>query len=465
MIPAAINQSRRTFLQRVSRLALAGIAAPWAASFAALGEASAANASDYKALVCVYLLGGNDYANTFPRYDIVGHTAYQAARPTFAHRREALEATLLNPSTIPVDSAGLEHEYALAPGLSALLPLFSAGEMAVVLNVGTLIEPTSKQQYLAKSVRLPPKLFSHHDQSGMWQSLSPEGAHSGWGGRIGDLLQATNDNASFTCINLSGNAVYLRGQNVTQYRMSTRGPVPLAGLESPLFGSSTASASLHRLITEPRHHRLEGALNEISGRALAAKEILTEVLARAPELATPFPVHDPLAEQLQMVARMIAAAPALGTKRQVFFVALGDFDHHYDIGTEHPALMAKLGNALAAFSAAIKELGRADAVTTFTASEFGRSLMGNGRGSEHGWGGMQLVTGAAVKGQRFYGIPPIIADDGPDDVGQGRLIPTTSVEQMAATLGSWMGVSDSDLLSLLPNLSNYNPSDRRLGFL
>ena len=166
-----------------------------------------------------------------------------------------------------------------------------------------------------------------------------------------------------------------------------------------------------------------------------------------------------------MVARMMAAAPRLGIRRQVFFVALGAFDNHGDMESVHPVLLARLGGALAAFYAATKELGLAESVTSFTASEFGRALLGNAHGSEHGWGSMQFVLGGAVKGRRFYGTAPILANDGPDDIGQGRLIPTTSVEQLAATLGSWLGVADSDLLAMLPNLSNYNANERKLAFL
>jgi len=162
---------------------------------------------------------------------------------------------------------------------------------------------------------------------------------------------------------------------------------------------------------------------------------------------------------------MISAAPSLGAKRQVFFVSLGGFDTHDAMLTNHPVLMTKLGDAMAAFHAATAELGVADKVTSFTSSDFGRTMAGNANGSDHGWGSMHFVMGGAVKGKRFYGTAPVVANNGPDDVGQGRLLPTTSVEQFAATMGGWLGVSDSELLSLLPNLSNYNSSVRKLGFV
>ncbi|MET0857914.1 MAG: DUF1501 domain-containing protein, partial [Telluria sp.] len=214
------NQSRRSFLKRASALSVAGVAAPWALNLAAMAEASAATASDYKALVCVFLYGGNDYANTLVPYDGASYAAYQQMRPSFAYAHAALSPTVLKPSATPLDSSGMAHTYALAPELAPLLPLFDAGRMGVILNVGTLVQPTTKLQYTNKSVKLPPKLFSHNDQQSVWQSSSPEGATSGWGGRMGDLFQASNKHATFTCVNVSGNAVYLSGKTAVQYQVS-----------------------------------------------------------------------------------------------------------------------------------------------------------------------------------------------------------------------------------------------------
>ncbi len=457
--------SRRAFLKRASALSIAGVAAPWALNLAAMAEASAAGASGYKALVCVFLYGGNDYANTLVPYDADNYALYQQFRPSLATARELLTPTLLTPELAPRDARGFPHQYALAPQLAPLLPLFDGGRLGIMLNVGPLVQPTSKQQYASKSVRLPPKLFSHNDQQSVWQSSLPEGATSGWGGRMGDLFEAGNANATFTCVNVANNAVFLSGKSVAQYQISVNGSVPLAGLKKPLFGSAACSAALRTLITEPRSHVLESEYNRISRRSLDANEILTGALAAAPALETVFPVGNSLADQLKMVARMIAAAPALGTKRQVFFVSLGGFDNHDGLLTDHPVLMTKLGEALAAFDAATTELKVADQVTTFTASDFGRTLTGNSNGSDHGWGSMHMVMGGAVKGRAFYGTAPVVANNGPDDVGQGRLLPSTSVEQFAATMGSWLGVSDSELLALLPSLGNYDAGSRNLGFL
>jgi uncharacterized protein (DUF1501 family) len=457
--------SRRAFLKRASALSVAGIAAPWALNLAAMAEASAATATDYKALVCVFLYGGNDYANTLVPYDAASYAQYQQMRPSFAYSRASLAATVLSPASAPLDTAGLAHQYALAPELAPLLSLFDAGQMGIILNVGTLVQPTTKLQYTNKSVKLPPKLFSHNDQQSVWQSSSPEGATSGWGGRIGDLFESGNGNATFTCVNVSGNAVFMSGKSAVQYQVSTGGSVPLAGLKSPLFGSSACSDALRTLVSQPRAHLLEHEYSRVTKRAIDADAVLTGALASAPALATGFPAGNGLADQLKMVARMISAAPALGAKRQVFFVSLGGFDNHDAMLTAHPGLLTSVADALAAFQKSTAELGLADKVTTFTASDFGRTMGGNNDGSDHGWGSMHFVLGGAVKGKSFYGTAPVVANNGPDDVGQGRLLPTTSVDQLAATLGKWMGVSDSELLGLLPSLVNYNVGARNLGFV
>jgi uncharacterized protein (DUF1501 family) len=459
------NPSRRAFLKRASALSIAGAAAPWALNLAAMADASAAGATDYKAMVCIFLYGGNDYANTVVPYDAPSYNTYQSMRPSFAHARASLDATLLKPAAAPVDSAGVAHQYALAPGLAPLVPLFDSGNLGVLMNIGTLIAPTTKLQWNNKSVRLPAKLFSHNDQQSTWQSSAPEGAISGWGGRIGDIFEAGNTNSTFTCVNVSGNAIFMSGNSAVQYQVSTNGSVPLNGLKSPLFGSNAATEALRTLITQPRTHLLENEYNRVAKRSVNANTVLTGALATGAALATPYPASNNLGDQLKMVARMIAAAPALGAKRQVFFVSLGGFDLHDKMATAHPVLMKTVADAMAAFYASTVELGVADNVTTFTASDFGRTMTGNNDGADHGWGSMHFVLGGAVKGQRLYGTAPIVANGGPDDVGQGRLLPTTSVDQLAATLGKWMGMSDSALLSVLPSLSNWDASKRILGFL
>ena len=454
--------SRRAFLQRSSALAIAGSAAPWALSLAAMSEAAAATAIDYKALVCVFLYGGNDYGNTLVPYDSARYAAYQGMRPTLAYTQAQLAATVLNPTVALSGGA----QYAIAPELAPLLPIFNAGKLGVMLNVGPLVQPTTKAQYTAGNVPLPPRLFSHNDQQSVWQSSSPEGATSGWGGRMGDLFESGNGNAVFTCVNVSGNAVYLSGKAATQYQVSTTGPVALNGVAKPLFGSAACSAALQSLVTATSANVFENEYTRIAARSLSAGGALTAALAGGPAINTPFPAPgtNSLADQLKLVARMISTADAVGAKRQVFFVSMGGFDTHDGLATIHPGLLTSVAQALGAFYAATQELGVANQVTTFTASDFGRTLTAND-GSDHGWGSMHFMLGGAVNGGRYYGTPPVVANDGPDDVGQGRLLPSTSVDQYAATMGKWLGIGDSDLLTVLPNLANWDASQRNLGFV
>ena len=453
------DTSRRAFLQRASALSLAGSAAPWALNLAAMGEAAAATATDYKALVCVFLYGGNDYGNTLIPYDNARYAAYQGMRPTLAYTQSALAPTVLTPSVaLP---GGIQ--YAIAPELSPLLPIFNAGRMGVLLNVGTLVQPTTKAQYTANSVPLPPKLFSHNDQQSVWQSSSPEGATSGWGGRMGDLFEAGNGNATFTCVNVSSNAVFLSGKQAVQYQVSTSGPVALTASKS-LFGSTTCASELQRLITTQSANLFESEYTKVMARSLSAGGQLSTALAGGTPLGTTFPPGNSLVDQLKLVARMISTSNEVGAKRQVFFVSLGGFDNHDGLATIHPGLMTTVADALSAFYAATVELGVSSQVTTFTASDFGRTLTGND-GSDHGWGSMHFMLGGAVNGGRYYGSAPVVANNGPDDVGQGRLLPSTSVDQYAATLGKWFGISDTDLLTVLPSLVNWNASQRNLGFV
>ena len=454
------RHARRAFLRRSALLGLAGTAAPWALNLSLLGQAAAASApADYKALVCVFLYGGNDHGNTLIPVDGTHHAAYSAIRGALAIPQAQLGATALEPVVALPD--GLR--YALAPALAPLKPLFDSRQLAVQLNVGPLIEPTTLAQYQARSVRLPAKLFSHNDQQSTWQSDLPEGAASGWGGRLGDQALAGNSNSVFTCISVTGNAVFLSGQQAVQYQLSSSGAVAIAGVQQALFGSTAAQAALRGLITQPRAHLFEDAYTRITRRSIDAETQVTSALATLPTLATPFDSANPLALQMRMVARVIAARALLGPSRQVFMVSLGGFDTHSDLADTHPALLARVAGALKSFHDATVELGVASQVTAFTASDFGRTLSVNGDGSDHGWGSHHLVLGGAVQGGRFYGQAPAVAVNGPDDVGQGRLLPSTSVDQYAATLASWFGVTGTDLGLVVPNLGNFG--SRNLGFV
>jgi uncharacterized protein (DUF1501 family) len=453
------EQSRRAFLKRSGALGIVGAASPFVMNMAAIGEAAAAVNSDYKALVCIFLFGGNDYANTLPPYDQTSYNAYQAQRSALAYARADLAATALNPANALPGG----RQFALAPMLAPLLPVFNAGRMAPVLNVGTLVQPVTKAQYTARSVPLPPKLFSHNDQQSFWQASNPEGANSGWGGRIGDLMQSGNGNSTVTCINASGNAVFLTGRQAVQYSVGTGGPIALSARTS-LFGSASASAALQSIMGGTSPTLLANEHAKVSKRSLDTYAQVSSALAAAPALTTAFPTSS-LGNQLKIVANMISVSSQLGARRQVFFVSTGGFDNHDALVAQHPGLLANVAASAKAFYDATVELGVSDKVTSFTGSDFGRTLLANTDGSDHGWGSMHFVLGGAVRGRQIYGTAPEYANNGPSDVGQGRLLPTTSVDQYAATLATWFGVANGDMATVLPNIGNYNASTWNLGFV
>jgi uncharacterized protein (DUF1501 family) len=485
--------ARRAFMRRSAQLAFTGAALPTALSLAAMGEAAAFSATDYKALVCVFLNGGNDYGNTVIPYDNTQYDLYSTIRGGGAGRTAGgialgqadLTPTLLSPTTALSNS----RQYAFHPSMPGLAGLFNSGKAAVQFNVGPLIVPITKAQYQGSNrtlYPLPPKLFSHNDQQSIWQSSSPEGSTVGWGGNIGDLALASNGtNSLFTCISVTGNAVFLAGDQALPYQVSSNGAVKINSVGNSVYGSTAVKNAMIELTQQARSHVLENEYNRVTKRAISAESLINtsiasgSALTTAPEFA-PFSSavlsNNSLASQLRMVARLIAARTALGTKRQVFFVSIGGFDLHDDLVAGHVRNMKRVSDAMTAFYDTTFNLGIADKVTAFTASDFGRTLTSNGDGSDHGWGSHHLVVGGAVKGKAFYGTPPPISvgsGSGSEDqwhVGQGRLIPRTSVDQYAATLGSWFGVESSELLGILPNISNFglpNAVDypTNLGFL
>ncbi len=477
------RHTRRAFLRRSSQLALTGTALPFALNLAAMGEAAAFDATDYKALVCVFFYGGNDYANTVVTYDDASYNQYSTIRGGGAGQtaggialaKSSLASTLLNPGVAL--AGGLQ--YALNPSMTGLANLFNSGKAAVQLNVGPLVVPLTKAQYSGSdrvNFPLPPKLFSHNDQQSVWQSSSPEGSTIGWGGNIGDLALSGNSTSLFTCINVTGNAVFLSGDSALSYQVSTGGAVAINAAKNSVYGSSAVKTALAALVQQPRTHTLENEYNRVTTRAIGAESQISTGLA-ASSLATVFPTGNSLADQLKMVARLIGARNSLGAKRQVFLVSIGGFDLHDNLISQHPTLLGKVSDALTAFYNATVELGVANKVTAFTASDFGRTLASNGDGSDHGWGSHHLMVGGAVKGQAFYGTPPPVsvastaAAQDQWHVGQGRLLPSTSVDQYAATLASWFGVADSELAGILPNLRHFGAAAGRpdyptnLGFM
>ena len=456
-----INQSRREFLLTAGRLSIAGTAAPFALNLATIGAAAAQTASDYRALVCVFMYGANDHNNTVIPFDTASYAAYTAARATIARPLSALLP--LTPS-VPLAGANAGRQFALPTELGALKPIWDSGKLAVMANVGPLIVPTTKIQYNNLSVPLPPKLFSHNDQQSVWQASAAEGAREGWGGRIGDLLASQNASTIFTCNSISGNAVFLAGQTTIAYQLSAAGSTAISGITGSLFGSTSASAGLRSLITSGGANIFTQDLADTAQRSIDANVSLSAALATAPDLPLPAELaNSSLAAQLRVVARMIAQRNTLGAKRQVFFVSLGGWDTHDDQLTTQPALHTQVAGALAYFYNATVGLGISDRVTTFTGSDFGRTLTTNGDGSDHGWGSHHFVMGGAVKGQQYYGTFPVMGLNNNDEVGSGRLLPTTSVDQYAATLARWFGVSDTDMRLVLPNIGNFGSSN--VGFM
>jgi uncharacterized protein (DUF1501 family) len=472
------SHSRRAFLRRSAQLAFTGAALPTALNLAAMGDAAAFNApaGSYKALVCVFLFGGNDYANTVVTYDDPSYNAYSTIRGGGAGQtaggialaKAALAPTLLSPTTALPGG----RQYALHPSMTGMAGLFNAGQAAVQLNVGPLVVPMTKAQYQSGNrtlYPLPPKLFSHNDQQSIWQSSSPEGSTIGWGGNIGDLALASNTNSLFTCISVTGNAVFLSGDSALAYRVSTSGAVKINSFANNVYGSAAVKNALGQLVQQPRSHVLENEYNTVAKRAIGAEGLVTAGISAGSALGTgaefaalnALPANNSLGAQLKMVARLIAARSSLGAKRQVYFVSMGGFDNHDNLLTEHVTNLTRVSEAMTAFYQTTALLGVANDVTAFTASDFGRTLSSNGDGSDHGWGSHHFVVGGAVQGKSFYGYAPPVGNGNTTTeadqwhVGQGRLLPTTSVDQYAATLASWFGVEPTELAGILPNLRNY----------
>jgi len=454
--------SRREFLKRASALSFTGAGAPFALNLATIGAASAQAMGEYRAVVCLFLFGGNDHTNTIIPYDPAEHTEYFNSRPEIAIAHGDLTAT----SIAPVASQG-GRPFAFHPSLTSFKSLYDQGNLAVVSNVGPLIVPTTKTQYENRSVPLPPKLFSHNDQQSVWQANAAigEGARLGWGGRMGDMLAAQNGLPIFTAVSAAGNAVFLSGQQVLQYQMSTNGAISIAGISGNLFGSSNASNLYRQLITRNSPHLFEDELGQITSRSIAANSLLSSSLPPASQF-TGAPPGNRLASQLNIIARMIYARTSLSTNRQVFFVSLGGFDNHDFLLDRHGQQLQTLNDAVGAFYGWLQEMTMENNVTLFTASDFGRTLTSNGDGSDHGWGSHHFVVGGAVQGGDVYGTFPQVAFGTNEDIRQGNLLPTTAVDQYAATFARWLGVADADVPDVLPNVVNFDTSPSRyLDFL
>ncbi|WP_093555093.1 DUF1501 domain-containing protein [Pseudoduganella namucuonensis] len=470
------HPSRRRFLRSLATVTGMG-AMPFAANLAALGSAAAEGAGDdYKALVCLFLAGGNDHYNTVLATDSASWSEYRRLRVTEGASSIALPEAGAPGGVLPVSPLNAQgRAYALHPQLGPLKTLFDEGRAAVVANVGTLVQPTTLAQFQALSAPLPPKLFSHNDQQSMWQASRPEGASFGWGGRIGDLVAGGNAQATFTCISAAGNAVYLSGREIRQYQISAAGAMPIRGLTGTLYGATVNP--LPSVSSGLQNNIFENEYADVVERAIRAQATLAGAMAPAGAGGVPDPspfvtpntnevAPNMLAKQLQTVARIIAGRGALGARRQVFFVSLGGFDTHDNQKGNHAEQMARLAHALSYFDGVLAGLGGTDMrrnVTTFTASDFGRTLTSNGDGTDHGWGAHHFVVGGAVKGRDIYGQFPQIGLGHALDVGRGALLPTVSVDQYGATLGNWFGLSATQIADVFPNIGNY--ASRDLGFM
>ncbi len=445
------NPGRRKFLKTATHLTAMGAAAPIALNLAGMQAAAAQTTGDYRALVCVFLFGGMDQTSTVVPFDSAAFATMGAARGSIARA----ESDFISLGSV---ASQANRSFALPKELSPLATLYAQKKLAIVANVGPTYAPLTKAEYNAGAAGVPPQLFSHNDQQSVWQSSGAEGATVGWGGRFGDLLASNNtSNPIFSTISVNGTAVFLYGNTVQQFQIGSGGPTRVWPLEQ-LYGSSAASAALREIITAKPNPLFESQLGEITRRSLSANQTLSTVLGGS-KLTTAFNQNNSLARQLKMVARLIEARQSLGMRRQVFFVGMGGFDHHDSLNSGIPGLHSQVAEAMTSFYAATVELNVASNVTTFTASDFGRTLTSNGDGSDHGWGGHHFVMGGAVKGGTIAGTYPVVALGTAEDVGRGSLLPTTSTTQYAATLGKWFGVPEGSLKDALPYLENFSVKD------
>lgn len=491
-----VDLLRREFLLRSSLLSAAGsVSAPFALNLFAMNVAAAATlTADYKALVCVFLAGGNDHNNMVIATDTPSWTGYQTARNIGGSATIALpQANLLPivPTTPVVDSVGA-RSFALHPAMTPMKNLFDAGRAAVIANVGPLIVPIpSKIEYRLSTFQKPVNLFSHSDQTAQWNSTDPLKRSYGWGGRMADQIKTSNTAQNFTCLSLSGNTAFLAGETINQYQINASGtPIAISGFNN-LFGSSgNYTQPIVSAATSGNLFEIEHAA--VVQRAIDAQGALSNVMLQtgAPVVPAPTQYTNPntgalatnqLAVQLQTVARVIAGRNALGAHRQVFFVTLGGFDTHDGQAPAHANLMARLSHAIEYFDTTLASLVDINAgtgsdmrnsVTLFTASDFGRTFTSNGDGTDHGWGSHHFVVGGAVKGKEIYhkgGFPMTAVTstaagiDNPLDVGSGNFIPQISVDEYAATLAKWFGLSPAEIAAVFPNLVNFSTPD--LGFL
>lgn len=439
--------SRREFVKSCCSLAAAGAAAARLARYGLI-TANAQSSPNYKALVCVYLGGGNDGNNLVIPLKAADYQAYSTGRNVLA---------LPSNSLLPIPSSSAPSGYGLHPRMTQLQSLYNQKRAALVFNVGTLVRPLTRAQYRAGGSPVPKNLYSHSDQTNQWQTSNTAGTGgTGWGGRVIDLVAALNTTTFPPGISVAGSAALLNGVNTHPINVS---PGSRFGLNS--FGSSAGDQArqlaMQQILTFDTGVSLIGAASGVTASALKTAQDVNIAINGAAPLTTAFP-NTGLGQQLRQVASIIQVRAALGMNRQIFFCSMGGYDNHTDLLPSQDNLFSQLDPALAAFHAATVELGVDQSVTTFTESEFGRTFQpSTGQGSDHAWGSNHIVIGGAVKGGDTYGTFPTLAIGGPDDTdNRGVWIPTTSLDQYAATLAAWFGVSYAALPSVFTNLPNFS---------
>ncbi len=453
--------SRRTLLRSAGALGLTGLLSSL--------PARAADTGGYKALICLFLYGGMDNYDTLLPFDDASWEEYERFREPLLTTYRDLGRSRDRPDLLPLTPGNAAsfggRQFALPQELAPLHTAFESGNAAIVGNVGPLVVPTTRAQFLEEASSLPPRLFSHNDQQSVWMSSQPEGARFGWGGRFADaaLNSGANTNPLFTAMSPSGNSVWLSGDVARQFPIDISGPSNLNALQWPGYFGSNADGLVELL---EDHFRQQGILpdlylqQDIIGamqRSLDANARYAEAREAANPIATDFG-EDHVSQQFRAVAEMISLRHLLGASRQVFLVSAGGYDTHDTQAQDLPGLQAEIANGIASFMTAMQEIGADNDVTVFTASDFGRTLTVNGDGTDHGWGAHHFVVGGAVNGGQIYGDPGLFTPEHDQDAGQGRLIPTTSVEQFAAPLGRWFGLSESELNAALPGLRNFTGS-------
>jgi len=455
-----MNTDRRRFLKNTGAMTAAGLMG----NLGTWGVRSAqAAGSDFKALVGVFLFGGNDSNNMVIPTDATRWGQYAAVR-TAASGIGLDQATLQ-----PITDASTGNPYGLHPNLPDLKSIYDNGRMAVIANAGTLLAPIPDITTYKSGMGRPPNLFSHSDQQVAWMGQMPNAVvRTGWAGRAADRLEGVNATAQIpTTVSVSGNQIFAVGNDAVPFVIPGNGGVSLQGQGSSGLGLARYNALKALLAPGSGNKVQDGAASILSG-AIAANEVANPILTASlpPAIATAFNgLNTGLAQQLKQVARLIDARAALGLTRQFFFVSIGGFDTHSNLITAQGNLMTQVNDAVSAFYDYTVAAGIASNVTTFTMSDFNRTFIGNANvGTDHAYGGHHFVLGGAVKGGRVYGTFPELAVKGPSDVSSnGAWLPTTSVDQVGATLATWFGVSSGDLNYVFPNLANF--TTKNLGFV